>query len=96
MHDRALRRLRVLIEAGRYVFTIHALDELAEDDLLAEEAINAVLIGSIVEVQSDRGTKEKKYVINGPDHAGNPVGVVMKIGATGKAVIVTVYREELP
>jgi hypothetical protein len=33
-------------------------------------------------------------VLTGMDLAGEPVGVVLKLGSTGKAVILTVYREE--
>jgi hypothetical protein len=33
-------------------------------------------------------------VLTGIDLAGEPVGVVLKMGATGKAVVLTVYREE--
>ena len=95
MYDRVLHRLRRLVEAGSFVVTLHALDEMAEDDVLVEEAVDAVLLGSIVEAQTDQTTREKKFVVNGPDHAGRPLGVVVKIGASGKLVVLTVYREEL-
>jgi len=52
------------------------------------------MLGSIVEAQTDRATREKKYVVHGPDHLGRPLGVVVKLGATGRVVILTVYREE--
>ena len=68
---------------------------MAEDDVLVEEAIHAVLLGSIVEAQTDQTTREKKYVVNGPDYAGGTLGVVVKIGASGKLVVLTLYREEL-
>jgi hypothetical protein len=95
MYDRVLRRLRRLAEAGSFLVTIHALDEMAEDDVLVEEAIHAVILGFIVEAQTDQSTREKKYVVNGPDHQGRTLGVVVKIGASGKLVVLTVYREEL-
>ena len=96
MHDRVLRRLRALFDTGAYVLTIHAVDELAEDDILAEETVHAIMSGEIVEAQTDRTTREKKYVVHGPDHSGRTLGVVVKMGATGKVVVLTVYREELP
>jgi hypothetical protein len=95
MYDRVLRRLRSLLEAGSFLVTVHAVDEMAEDDLLVEEAIHAVLLGSVVEAQTDRATREKKYIVHGPDHAGRTLGVVVKIGFSGKLVVLTVYREEL-
>lgn len=67
---------------------------MAEDDVLTEDVENVILTGGIVERQIDRATRERKYVFLGRDLAGNPIGVVAKIGAVGKVVILTVYREE--
>lgn len=88
MFERTLGRFRSLIRSGEYLLSIHALEEMAED------VENVILTGSIVERQIDRATRERKYVFLGRDLAGNPIGVVAKIGAAGKAVILTVYREE--
>ena len=88
MFERTLGRFRSLIRSGEYLLSIHALEEMAED------VENVILTGSIVERQIDRATRERKYVFLGRDLAGDPVGVVAKIGAAGKAVILTVYREE--
>jgi hypothetical protein len=66
MHDRELRRFRSLVESGLYLLTLHALDEIAEDDILAEEVLHAILAGAVGEVQIDRVTGERKYVVNGP------------------------------
>ena len=67
---------------------------MAEDDVLTEAVENVILTGSIVERQIDRATRERKYVFIGRDLAGDTVGLVAKIGAAGKAVVITVYREE--
>lgn len=93
MFERTLGRFRSLIRSGEYVLSIHALEEMAEDDILTEDAENVILAGSIVERQVDRATRERKYVFLGKDLAGDPVGLVGKIGSAGKAVIITVYRE---
>ncbi len=94
MFERTLGRFRSLIRSGEYLLSIHALDEMAEDDVLTEDVENVILTGSIVERQIDRPTRERKYVFIGRDLAGDRVGLVAKIGAAGKAVIITVYREE--
>jgi hypothetical protein len=65
-----------------------------EDDLLDEDIERALLTGKIVERQLDRATKERKYVFSGTGCDGEKVGVVLKIGSTGKAVVITAYREE--
>ncbi len=67
---------------------------MADDDVLTEDVENVILTGSIVERQIDRATRERKYVFLGRALAGDPVGLVSKIGLAGKAVVITVYREE--
>lgn len=94
MFERTLGRFRSLIRSGEYLLSIHALEEMAEDDVLTEDVEDVILTGGIVERQIDRATRERKYVFLGRDLAGNPIGVVAKIGAVGKVVILTVYREE--
>ena len=94
MFERTLARPRSLIRSGEYLLSIHALEEMAEDDVLTEDVEKVILTGSIVERQIGRPTRERKYVFIGKDLAGDPVGLVAKIGAAGKAVVITVYREE--
>jgi hypothetical protein len=94
MFERTLGRFRSLIRSGEYLLSIHALEEMAEDDVLTEDVENVILTGGIVERQIDRATRARKYVFLGRDLAGDPIGVVAKIGAVGKVVILTVYREE--
>jgi hypothetical protein len=67
---------------------------MGEDDVLDEDIEHVILKGRIVERQVDRATRERKYVLTGTDLAGEPVGVVLKMGSAGKVVIITVYREE--
>ena len=96
MFERTLGRFRSLIRSGEYLLSIHALEEMAEDDVLTEDIENVILTGSIVERQIDRATREWKYIFLGGDLAGDSLGLVAKIGPVGKAVIITVYREEEP
>ena len=67
---------------------------MGEDDVLVKDIENVILTGQIVERQVDRATKERKNVLTGTDLFGEPVGVVLKMGSTGKAVVITVYRGE--
>jgi hypothetical protein len=94
MFEQALKRFRSLVRKRQYILTIHALEEMAEDDVLDEDIENTILTGQIVERQVDRATRERKYVLAGTDCAGEPVNVVLKMGPTGKVVVITVYREE--
>lgn len=94
MFNRVRRRFRALVREREYILTIYALEEMGEDDVLAEDVEHAILTGKIVERQVDRATKERKDVLAGMDLAGKPMGVVLKMGSTGKVVVVTVYRKE--
>lgn len=94
MLERVLKELRSLIRKRQYIITIHALEEMGEDDVLAEDIEHVILTGEIIERQSDRATREQKYILAETDCSGESVHVVLKIGPTRKAVIITVYREE--
>jgi hypothetical protein len=94
MFEQALKRFRSLVRKRQYILTIHALEEMGEDDVLDEDIENTILTGQIVERQVDRATRERKYVLAGTDCAGEPVSVVLKMGPTGKVVVITIYREE--
>ncbi len=96
MFERMLGRFRSLIRSGEYLLSIHALEEMAEDDVLTEDVENVIVTGSIVERQIDLVTRERKYVFRGRDIPGGSVGLVAKIGAVGKVVVITVYREGGP
>lgn len=93
MFERVLKQLRSLIRKRKYIITIHALDEMGEDDVLVEDIESAILTGEIIERQVDRATKERKYVLCGVDCSGESLNVVLKVGPTGKAIVITVYRE---
>jgi len=94
MFEQALKRFRSLVRKRQYILTIHALEEMGEDDVLDEDIENAILTGQIVGRKVDRATRERKYVFAGTDCAGEPVNVVLKLGPTDKVVVITVYREE--
>lgn len=93
MYPRMQRRCRQLVGEGRYVLTTHALEEMAEDDILNEEVERVLLAGRIVEGQVDRSTGERKYIFTGEPDNGDTVAVVVKIGTTGSVIVLTTYRE---
>jgi hypothetical protein len=49
MLERVLKELRSLIRKRQYIITIHALEEMGEDDVLAEDVEHAILTGKIIE-----------------------------------------------
>ena len=88
---RVLHRIRELVRAGRYVITLHAYEEMTDDDLSVEDIEHAILTGAIVERQVDRVTNESKYVIQGSSRSSEDLVVVAKIGPTMRVVVITVY-----
>lgn len=72
--------------------TLHAEEEMDEDGFSIFDVENALLSGRIVGRQTDRESKERKYLVEGrtADETADVV-VVVKFGLGGKLVIVTVY-----
>jgi hypothetical protein len=92
MYERILKKWRDRIRHLNYVVTLHAEEEMNEDNLSVVDLESAVLNGEIVERQRDRQTREWKYVVNGKSVDGDPVGLVGKLSPTGCLVIITIYR----
>lgn len=71
--------------------TLHAEEEMDDDELTIFDIERCILTGKITERQKDRVTEEWKYVIEGQSVVGNAIGTVTKLSATGKLIIITVY-----
>ncbi len=76
---------------GLYVMTVHAEEEMEADGLTIYDVERAILSGSIVERQKDKEMGEWKYRVAGQAIAHQLIEVVVKLGMSGKLVIVTVY-----
>ena len=75
--------------------TLHAEEEMEEDGFAIYDVENALLTGRIIGRQTDRRSKERKYLIRGRsvDDARDAV-VLVKFGPIDLLVIVTVYADE--
>lgn len=94
MGRRIIDRLRDKIRAGEYVVPVHAADELDDDEITIYDVENIILTGQIVERQRDAQTRERKYVVRGETLDGEAACSVVKIGPTGKVVVITAWVEE--
>jgi hypothetical protein len=92
VYERVLRRCRECILESNYVVTLHAVDELEADGYSLHDLESGILTGSIVEIQRDRWTRERKYRIRGDTRLGRGIELVVKLGTTGGMVIITVYE----
>ena len=63
MFERILNRMRELIRKREYVMTLHAEEEMDDDDLTIYDIERGILTGEILERQRDRVTAERKYRI---------------------------------
>ncbi len=71
--------------------TIHAEEEMNDDQLTIFDIEHAILTGTISEKQRDIHTNELKYLVKGRTLADSDVVVVTKLSPTGKMVVITVY-----
>jgi hypothetical protein len=79
------------IRTRQYVMTLHAEEEMNDDNLTIFDVERGLLTGQIIERQKDHQTNEWKYLVQGQTIANDEVVVVGKLSLTGKLVIITVY-----
>ena len=79
------------IRTRQYVMTLHAEEEMDDDELSIFDIERCILTSKITERQKDTVTKEWKYVIEGQSISGDQVDTVNKLSLTGKLIIITVY-----
>lgn len=91
MFELILKTMRDRIRSRNYIMTLHADEEMSNDDLSVYDVEHGVLTGKIMERQKDRATAEWKYRVRGKTITGGNVEIVAKFGATGRLVIITVY-----
>jgi len=70
---------------------MHAVEELDDDNLTIFDLENIIFTGQIIARQRDRKTREVKCIVYGVTLAGAPAETVVKLGSTGKLVVITVY-----
>lgn len=94
MLPQILKRLRECIRERRYVATLHAEEEMNNDELSIFDVERVILTGEIVERQKDKETGEWKYLVRGLTLEEMDAVVATKLGPTGKMVILTVFVDE--
>ncbi|HLE35512.1 MAG TPA: DUF4258 domain-containing protein [Candidatus Acidoferrales bacterium] len=92
MAQATIKRLRDLIRSLNYAVSIHAAEELEDDNLTILDFENIILTGAIVERQHDRQTREVKYIVRGNALSSVLAEAVVKIAPDGNLFVITVYR----
>ena len=91
MAQATISQYRHLIRTLNYVVSTHAAEELEDDNLNILDLENIVLTGEVIERQRDAKTREVKCVVAGITLDGTAAEAVVKVGFTGKLIVITVY-----
>ena len=91
MAQPSISHFRHLVRTLNYFVSTHAAEELEDDNLTILDLENVILTGQIAARQRDAQTRELKYVIEGITLGGESAQTVVKVGFTGKLVVITVY-----
>ncbi|MEA3440981.1 MAG: DUF4258 domain-containing protein [Chloroflexota bacterium] len=92
MYYHILKQVRENIRNNNYVMTLHAEEEMDNDNLTIFDIEGVILTGKIIERQRDHKTSEWKYLIEGLSLDNITAVVVAKMSPTNTLVIITVYR----
>ena len=84
-------RIRDLVRRLNYVVSLHAAEELEDDNLTILDLENILLTGGIVERQKDRETREAKTIIRGRILDDREREAVVKVNLSGVLYVITVY-----
>lgn len=92
MSQRILDKIQDAILRGEYDLTRHAVDEMAEDDLIIFDVESAILDGRIVNTEID-DPRGPRYTIVGLAQDGETeVGIVGRFTETATYLVITVYQ----
>ena len=92
MAQPSISRIRDCIRSLNYVVSLHAAEELDDDNLTILDLENIILTGEIIERQRDRQTREVKFVVHGLTIEGHAAETIVKIAPLGALFFITVYR----
>jgi hypothetical protein len=89
--ERILKQMQEKIRTRQYIMTLHAEEEMDDDELSIFDVERAILTGEIIERQKEHKTGEWKYLIKGHTLTNYNLIVVSKLSIIGKLVIITVF-----
>ena len=92
MAQSTISHFRHLIRTLQFFVSTHAAEELEDDNLSILDLESIILTGQVVKRQRDTQTHEVKYIVAGVTFDGSAAAVVVKVGFTGKLIVITAYR----
>ena len=91
MYSRILKRMREALRRRNYIVTLHAVEEMDDDEFSIFDVEHCILHGEIIGRQKEHKTTEWKYLVQGATFKERGICVVTKMSITGKLVIITLY-----
>ncbi len=91
MAQPSISRIRDCVRSLNYVVSLHAAEELDDDNLTILDLETIMLTGKITERQRDRNTREVKLVVRGRTIAGPAAETIVKFNRIGTLFVITVY-----
>ena len=89
-----IKRIRRSIREGRYEFTVHALEEMDDDDLDESDVRYAILPGEISSELTDDPRGIRFVVLGDTQDEARSMEVVCRFLPSGLLRIITVYQIE--
>ena len=91
MPQPSISRIRDCIRSLNYVVSLHAAEELDDDELTILDLETILLTGQITKRQRDRKTREVKLVVRGHTIERRAAETIVKFNRIGTLFIITVY-----
>jgi len=86
----SIKRIRRAIRKGRYEYTLHALEEMDDDDL-TDRDVRWVLLNGVIEAELTHDPRGTRFVVRGMLRDLMEVEVVCRFLMSGSLRIITVY-----
>ncbi|MDD5037183.1 MAG: DUF4258 domain-containing protein [Methylococcaceae bacterium] len=84
-------RIRECVRSLNYAVSIHAAEELDDDNLTIFDLENIIFKGEIIERQRDARIRELKCVVRGLTLEERQAEAIVKIGPLGNLFVITAY-----
>ena len=91
MAQPSISRIRDCIRSLNYVVSLHAAEELDDDNLTILDLETIILTGEITARQRDRKTREVKLLVSGRTIDGRAAETIVKLNPIGTLFVITIY-----
>ena len=87
-----ISRIRDCVRSLNYAVSLHAAEELDDDNFTIFDLESILLTGEIIARQRDRKTREVKLIVRGISLEGIEAETIVKFSLAGALFVITAYR----